>query len=306
MQSHASSASTVLPPLPPSVFRLIDLALDEDLGRGDLTSEAIFGEHDQTRATLLAKSALCLSGLDVAQAVFHRVDARIVCQPLYRDGSLVRPGTPVMNVEGPVRGVLAAERTVLNFLQRLSGIATLTRKYVDSVAGTGTRLVDTRKTLPGFRFLDKRAVRHGGGHNHRADLGSGVLIKDNHIAAAGSVTAAIEAVRDSAPHSVRIEVEVTTLAQINEALAIGADVLLFDNMSPALVREALSLLPPRGDARRPLVELSGGITLGTLRSYAEAGADLISVGALTHSAPAADISLEVAPPPSQSADGLRE
>ena len=306
MQSHASSASTVLPPLPPSVFRLIDLALDEDLGRGDLTSEAIFGEHDQTRATLLAKSALCLSGLDVVQAVFHRVDARIVCQPLYRDGSLVRPGTPVMNVEGPVRGVLAAERTVLNFLQRLSGIATLTRKYVDSVAGTGTRLVDTRKTLPGFRFLDKRAVRHGGGHNHRADLGSGVLIKDNHIAAAGSVTAAIEAVRDSAPHSVRIEVEVTTLAQINEALAAQAHVLLFDNMSPAQVKEALTLLPPRGDVRRPLVELSGGITLGTLRSYAEAGADLISVGALTHSAPAADISLEVAPPGTQPGDGSRD
>lgn len=306
MQSHASSASIVLPPLPPSVFRLIDLALDEDLGRGDLTSEAIFGEHDQTRATLLAKSALCLSGLDVVQAVFHRVDARIVCQPLYRDGSLVRPGTPVMNVEGPVRGVLAAERTVLNFLQRLSGIATLTRKYVDSVAGTGTRLVDTRKTLPGFRFLDKRAVRHGGGHNHRADLGSGVLIKDNHIAAAGSVTAAIEAVRDSAPHSVRIEVEVTTLAQINEALAAQAHVLLFDNMSPAQVKEALTLLPPRGDVRRPLVELSGGITLGTLRSYAEAGADLISVGALTHSAPAADISLEVAPPGTQPGDGSRD
>lgn len=306
MQPHASSASIVLPPLPPSVFRLIDLALDEDLGRGDLTSEAIFGEHDQTRATLLAKSALCLSGLDVAQAVFHRVDARIVCQPLYRDGSLVRPGTPVMNVEGPVRGVLAAERTVLNFLQRLSGIATLTRKYVDSVAGTGTRLVDTRKTLPGFRFLDKRAVRHGGGHNHRADLGSGVLIKDNHIAAAGSVTAAIEAVRDSAPHSVRIEVEVTTLAQINEALAAQAHVLLFDNMSPAQVKEALTLLPPRGDVRRPLVELSGGITLGTLRSYAEAGADLISVGALTHSAPAADISLEVAPPGTQPGDGSRD
>ena len=306
MQSHASSASTVLPPLPPSVFRLIDLALDEDLGRGDLTSEAIFGEHDQTRATLLAKSALCLSGLDVVQAVFHRVDARIVCQPLYRDGSLVRPGTPVMNVEGPVRGVLAAERTVLNFLQRLSGIATLTRKYVDSVAGTGTRLVDTRKTLPGFRFLDKRAVRHGGGHNHRADLGSGVLIKDNHIAAAGSVTAAIEAVRESAPHSVRIEVEVTTLAQISEALAAQAHVLLFDNMSPAQVKEALTLLPPRGDVRRPLVELSGGITLGTLRSYAEAGADLISVGALTHSAPAADISLEVAPPGTQPGDGSRD
>lgn len=282
-------------PLPPAVLRLIDLALDEDLGRGDLTSEAIFSEHATAAGTLLVKSPLCLSGLDVAQAVFARVDARISGQPLYRDGSLLQPGTSIMRVEGPVRGLLAAERTVLNFLQRLSGIATQTRKYVDALAGTHTRLVDTRKTLPGFRFLDKRAVRHGGAHNHRADLGSGVLIKDNHIVAAGGVIAAIAAVRESAPHSVRIEVEVTTLPQIAEALAERADVLLFDNMSVAQVREALALLPPRGDARRPLVELSGGITLSTIRGYAEAGADLISVGALTHSAVAVDISFELQP-----------
>lgn len=291
LPTHAAA----LPPLPPAVLRLIDLALDEDLGRGDLTSEAIFSDYAIASGTLLAKSSLCLSGLDVAQCVFARVDSRIHCQPLYRDGSLLPPGTAIMRVEGPVRGLLAAERTVLNFLQRLSGIATQTRKYVDALAGTETRLVDTRKTLPGFRFLDKRAVRHGGANNHRADLGSGVLIKDNHIAAAGSVTAAVSAVRESAPHSVRIEVEVTSTEQIIEALAIGADVLLFDNMSVAQVREALALLPLRGDPRRPLIELSGGITLSSIRGYAEAGADLISVGALTHSAVAVDISLELTP-----------
>lgn len=296
--SHHPTAP--LPSLPPAVLRLIDLALDEDLGRGDLTSEAIFDEHATASGTLLAKSELCLSGLDVAQAVFARVDARISSQPLYRDGSLLQAGKPIMRVAGPVRGLLAAERTVLNFVQRLSGIATQTRTYVDALAGTDTRLVDTRKTLPGFRYLDKRAVRHGGAHNHRADLGSGVLIKDNHIVAAGSVTAAIEAVRESAPHSVRIEVEVTNPPQIREALAARADVLLLDNMSVAEVREALALLPPRGDARRPLVELSGGITLATIRGYAEAGADLISVGALTHSVRAVDISLELAPADSAS------
>lgn len=285
----------LLPVLPPAVWRLIDLALDEDLGRGDLTSEAIFGEHQTARAVILAKSRLCLSGLDVAQAVFARIDTRVACQPLYRDGSLLQPGTPVMNIEGPVRSLLSGERTALNFIQRLSGIATGTRRYVDTLGGTEARLVDTRKTAPGFRFLDKRAVRHGGAHNHRADLGSGILIKDNHIAAAGGVTAAIDAVREHAPHSVRIEVEVTTLPQISEALSARADVILLDNMTPALVREAIALLPPRGDARRPLIEISGGVNINTVRAYAEAGADIISVGAITHSVSAADLSMEILP-----------
>jgi nicotinate-nucleotide pyrophosphorylase (carboxylating) len=288
-----SRNESVSPPLPPAVWRLIEMALDEDLGRGDITGEAIFSETMNARAVMLAKTKLSLSGLDVAQAVFERVDGRCVCQPLYRDGSLLQPGTQVMTVEGPVRALLAAERTALNFVQRLSGIASLTRRFVDAVAGTGARIVDTRKTVPGFRFLDKRAVRHGGAHNHRADLASGILIKDNHIAAVGGVAAAIARVRDYAPHSVRIEVEVDELGQIEEALSAGIDLLLLDNMRPEQVREALELLPPRGDPRRPLIEVSGGINLTTVRAHAEAGADLISIGALTHSVAAADLSLEI-------------
>jgi nicotinate-nucleotide pyrophosphorylase (carboxylating) len=279
--------------LPPAVGRLIELALDEDLGRGDVTSDAIFGSHESAQAIILAKSELVLSGLDVAMAVFQSVDARLSTTPLFPDGSSIHPHTQVMRIEGPLRSILAAERTALNFLQRLSGIATLTRRYVHAVAGTSERIVDTRKTAPGFRFLDKRAVRHGGAHNHRADLGSGVLIKDNHVAAAGGVGEAIRRARAYAPHTVRIEAEITALEQVSEALAAGVEILLLDNMSPELVRESLLRLPPASDPRRPLVEVSGGVSLATVRAYAEAGADLISVGALTHSVIAADLSLEV-------------
>lgn len=279
--------------LPPAVARLIDLALDEDLGRGDVTSEAIFGSHETAQAVILAKSELVLSGLDVAIAVFQAVDRRILTTALFADGSSIHPQTQVLRVEGPLRSILAAERTALNFLQRLSGIATLSRRYVQAVAGTSARIVDTRKTLPGFRFLDKRAVRHGGAHNHRADLGSGVLIKDNHVAAAGDVAEAIRRAREYAPHSVRIEAEVTSIEQVSKALAARADIILLDNMSPEMVREAMATLPNVGDPRRPLIEVSGGVSLATVRAYAEAGADLISVGALTHSVTAADLSLEV-------------
>lgn len=279
--------------LPPAVARLIDLALDEDLGRGDVTSEAIFGSHETAQAVILAKSELVLSGLDVAMAVFQAVDRRILTTALFADGSSIHPQTQVLRVEGPLRSILAAERTALNFLQRLSGIATLSRRYVQAVAGTSARIVDTRKTLPGFRFLDKRAVRHGGAHNHRADLGSGVLIKDNHVAAAGDVAEAIRRAREYAPHSVRIEAEVTSIEQVSKALAARADIILLDNMSPEMVREAMATLPKVGDPRRPLIEVSGGVSLATVRAYAEAGADLISVGALTHSVTAADLSLEV-------------
>jgi nicotinate-nucleotide pyrophosphorylase (carboxylating) len=279
--------------LPPAVLRLIDLALDEDLGRGDPTSEAILGPQKMGQAVVLAKSELVLSGVDVAMAVFHAVDARLSVTPLFFDGSRLHPHTQVLRVEGRLRSILAAERTALNFLQRLSGIATLTQRYVSEVAGTHARIVDTRKTAPGFRFLDKRAVRHGGGHNHRADLGSGVLIKDNHVAAAGGVAEAVRRAKEQAPHMVRIEVEVTSVEQLLEALAAGAEAILLDNMSPEHVAQALGQLPERGQARRPLVEVSGGVNLQTVRAYAEAGADLISVGALTHSVAAADLSLEV-------------
>lgn len=284
---------TTFPALPPAVSRLIDLALDEDLGRGDVTSESIFAAETQGRAVMLAKTDLVLSGLDVAQAVFQRVDGRVECKALRAAGEKLPAGTEVFEVRGPVRALLGAERTALNFVQRASGIATMARRYVDAIDGTSARIVDTRKTAPGFRFLDKRAVRDGGAHNHRADLGSGVLIKDNHVAAAGSVGAAIRKARALAPHTVLIECEVTTLAQVPEALQFGAAVILLDNMSPDMVRKALTHLPRRGDPLRPLVELSGGINLSTVRAYAETGADLISVGALTHSVTAADLSLEI-------------
>lgn len=279
--------------LPPSVERLIDLALDEDLGRGDVTSEAIFPVGERATGYIHAKSPLWLSGVDVAAAVLRRVDPGISLSILQADGAQVLPGTRVMEFAGTVRGILAAERTALNFLQRLSGVATLTRRYVEAVAGTGAQIVDTRKTAPGFRWLDKRAVRHGGGTNHRADLGSGVLIKDNHVVAAGGVGPAVRRAQAGAPHPLRIEVEVTTLAQLGEAVAAGAEIVLLDNMTPDGVRQAVASLPPRGTPGRPRLEISGGVTLQTVRAYAEAGADLISVGALTHSVPAQDLSLEV-------------
>lgn len=288
-----TALGSAAPALPPAVCRLIDLALDEDLGRGDVTTESIFRPEDEAAAVMLAKSDLVLSGLDVAAAVFQRVDPRLRPLALLPDATRVMPGTQVLQVRGPVRAILSAERTALNFVQRLCGVATLSRRYVDAVAGTGACIVDTRKTAPGFRFLDKRAVRHGGAGNHRADLGSGVLIKDNHVAAAGGVAAAIRRVKEAAPHTLRIECEVSELSQIPEALAAQVDILLLDNFRPSQIQEALKLLPPKGDPRRPLIEVSGGVNLSTVRAYAEAGADLISVGALTHSITAADLSLEI-------------
>jgi nicotinate-nucleotide pyrophosphorylase (carboxylating) len=274
--------------LSPAVMALIELALEEDLGRGDVTSEAIFDAKARARGRIIAKEPLVVAGVDVARAVFLRVDAATRCDLAVADGQAMQKGEVVCEVSGTARAVLAAERTALNFLQRLSGIATATRRYVDAIVGTKTRVCDTRKTAPGWRALDKAAVRAGGGANHRPDLAGGVLIKDNHIAACGSVRAAVERARAYAPHGLRVEVEVTRLEQIEEALAAGAEVILLDNMSPAQVKEGVAKI-----AGRAVVELSGGITLDTIRAYAEAGADRISVGAITHSARAVDLSLEV-------------
>ena len=276
--------------LPPAVERLIDLALDEDLGRGDATSLALVDASAAAHGAIFAKELLVVSGLDVAARVFGRVDGRIETEPLVAAAAAVVPGTAVLRVAGPARSVLGAERTALNFLQRLSGVATLTRRFVEAVAGTRARIVDTRKTTPGFRWLEKRAVRDGGGGNHRADLAGGVLIKDNHVALYG-VRGAVERARANASHALRIEVEITLLAQIDEALAAGAEAILLDNLPAAEVAEAV-----RRIAGRALVEASGGVTLERARQLAEAGADLISIGRLTHSAPAVDLSLEVAGP----------
>jgi nicotinate-nucleotide pyrophosphorylase (carboxylating) len=274
----------------PAVARLIDMALDEDLGRGDVTTMAVVWQHDQRgEAEIRAREPLVVFGLDIAAAVFHRVDAALITEARVPDSTGVAAGDRVLAIRGPVRALLAAERTALNFLQRLSGVATQARAYAERVAGTGARVVDTRKTTPGYRVLEKAAVVAGGCFNHRFDLGSGILIKDNHIAACGSVTAAVERARTRAPHGLRIEVEVDTLEQLDQALDAGAEVVLLDNMDVDQVAQAAARAHPRG----VLIEVSGGVTLDTVRGYAEAGADLISVGALTHSAPAVDLGLDM-------------
>jgi nicotinate-nucleotide pyrophosphorylase (carboxylating) len=273
----------------PAVHALIDLALEEDLGRGDVTSEAIFAGDDAPRsARLVAREALVLAGGGLVTEVFRRVDQRVRIDGLLADGARAQRGDVVARLDGPVRALLAGERTALNFLQRLSGVATLTARFVEAIAGTRAAIVDTRKTLPGWRALDKAAVRAGGGRNHRADLGAGVLIKDNHVAAVGGVRAAVELARARAPHGMRVEVEVDTLAQLDEALASRAEIVLLDNMTPAQVAEAVARI-----AGRALVEVSGGVTLENVRAYAEAGPDLISIGALTHSARGVDLALDL-------------
>jgi nicotinate-nucleotide pyrophosphorylase (carboxylating) len=272
----------------PAITALIELALDEDLGRGDVTSEAIFQDDARRAGRVLVKEPLVLCGGAIFEAVFARVDPTMRFVSRIADGSQLARGQIAIELEGPVRALLAGERTALNFLQRLSGIATLTRAFVDAVAGTRATIVDTRKTTPGWRRLDKLAVVCGGGRNHRADLGSGVLIKDNHIAAAGGVRQAVERAQGFAPHPLRVEVEVTSTEELDEALLARAELVLLDNMSPDEVRAAVARI-----AGRARVEVSGGITLETVRAYAEAGADLISVGALTHSARAVDLSLEL-------------
>jgi nicotinate-nucleotide pyrophosphorylase (carboxylating) len=276
--------------LHPRTEHLIDLALEEDAGLGDLTSRAIFPATHRSSAVIGAGQDLVLCGLEVAAAVFARVDPALKTTPLAHDGESVRRGRSVLRVTGPTAALLTAERTALNFLQRLSGIATLSRKFAAAAQPTGVRIVDTRKTTPGFRSLEKYAVRCGGCHNHRSSLGEHVLIKDNHLAAAGSVARAVRLARLAAPHTAKIEVEAKTMAEVRAACRARADVILLDNMTPAQIRLALAMI-----AGRVAVEVSGGVRLETLAEYALPGVDVISIGALTHSAPAADLSLTVKP-----------
>jgi nicotinate-nucleotide pyrophosphorylase (carboxylating) len=277
-------------PLTARTLHLIDLALEEDAGLGDVTSRAIFPPKHRSRAIIDAKQDVVICGLELAAAVFARVDAALKVKLLVQDGAVVKRGAAVLRVEGPTGSLLTAERTALNFLQRLTGIATLAREFADAVKGTGVRVVDTRKTTPGFRALEKYAVRCGGCFNHRSSLGEHVLIKDNHIAAAGSLTKAVQLCRAAAPHLAKIEVEAKTLAEVREACRAGAEVILLDNMSPAQVVEAVKII-----AGRAVVEISGGVKLATIRDYALPGVNVISIGALTHSAPAADLSLDLQP-----------
>jgi nicotinate-nucleotide pyrophosphorylase (carboxylating) len=275
----------------PATTQLIALALAEDLAQGDITSTSVIPASLEVRAEVLIKAPGVLAGVDVAESVCAAVDPMLRWQPLAGNGQAVAPGDVVAIIEGGAREVLAVERTLLNFLQRLSGIATLTARYVAALAGTRARLVDTRKTTPGWRWLEKAAVRAGGGHNHRFNLGDGVLIKDNHLALARQdIGGAVAAARATAPHTLRVEVEVEDLAGVEAALAARADIILLDNMSLEAMRAAVDLA-----AGRALLEASGGITLERVRAVAETGVDLISCGAITHSATALDISLEAGP-----------
>ncbi len=266
--------------------RIVHAALAEDIGAGDVTTEATVAPDAIGTAELVVKESGVVCGLRVAEATFRALDPEIRFEALARDGDVVTPPAVVARVTGPERAILTGERVALNFLGRLCGIATLTRRYVDAIEGTGTAVLDTRKTTPGLRALEKHAVAAGGGRNHRFGLDDAVLIKDNHLRAAGSLSAAIELVR--AATDLPIEVECETLDQVAEALGLGVDAILLDNMTLAELREAVALT--RGRAR---LEASGGVSLDTIRAIAETGVDEISVGALTHSARSLDVSLEL-------------
>jgi nicotinate-nucleotide pyrophosphorylase (carboxylating) len=269
------------------VRQLIQAAIEEDLGRGDVTSEAIMAEPVMSRARLIAKQELVLAGMEVFSEVYAAVDPTVRVEFSCKDGDRLPAGTVMAVLQGRARSLLAGERVALNFLQRLCGIATLTRRYVDAVKAYRAAIVDTRKTTPGWRILEKYAVRVGGGKNHRHDLGDGILIKDNHIVAAGGVGPAVELARKHSHHLLKIEVEVETLEQLEEALRAGAEVIMLDNMPPTLLAEGVKII-----GGRALVEASGGISLEGVVEVARTGVDLISIGRLTHSAPAADIHVE--------------
>lgn len=262
--------------------------LDEDGPGGDLTSEAIFNAHQMGKARFIAKESFIGAGLQmVAGEVFHLCNPAVRCSGV-EDGTEIKPNDVIFTADGPVLDLLLAERVALNLVQRMSGIATLTRRFVDRVTPLPVKIVDTRKTTPGLRMLEKYAVRVGGGFNHRFTLSDGILIKDNHIAACGSIEKAVGRVRKQAPHTLKIEVEAETMEQVEECLAAGVDIIMLDNMSPELMRLAVRLV--NGKA---LLEASGGINLENIRTAAETGVNLISIGALTHSAPACDISMEL-------------
>lgn len=267
---------------------LIDRALKEDLGPGDVTSEATIQPDSTSRAVMVAKQSLVLAGLEVGRAVFFTLDPNIQFTPLVKEGESIPEGTEIVRLSGNTRALLAGERVALNLMQHLSGIATLTAQYVEQVKGLKAEVLDTRKTLPGLRQLEKYAVRLGGGRNHRFGLFDGALIKDNHIKAAGSITKALEQARKKAHHLLKIEVETKTLDEVREAIAAKTDIVMLDNMPIDMMREAVTMI-----AGRALVEASGNVTLKTIREIAETGVDFISSGSLTHSAPAVDISMKI-------------
>ena len=279
-------------PLPaPLVDAAISTALAEDLGLlGDITTNATVAAETKAEAAIAARKPGVVSGLQLAEAAFRALDPHVAFEIVTADGGTISAGSVIARVKGNARAILTAERVALNFMGRMSGIATLTRRYSDAIKGTNAKIADTRKTTPGLRAFEKYAVRCGGGQNHRTGLFDAVLIKDNHIVAAGGLSKAIEAARSLAGHMVKIEVEVDTLEQLKEVLGHKVDAVLLDNMSPATLIKAVKLV-----GGRCLTEASGGVNLDTVRAIAETGVDLISVGALTHSAPVLDLGLDFMP-----------
>jgi nicotinate-nucleotide pyrophosphorylase (carboxylating) len=269
--------------------------LAEDLGTGDVTTETTVSAKQRAGGEVIAKAPLVLAGIELFAEVFHLLDTSAAAEILSHDGENLVPGKIPARVTGSARALLTGERVALNLLQRLSGVATLTRQFVNAVAGTGAEILDTRKTTPGLRVLEKYAVRVGGGRNHRKDLGEAVLIKENHIRLAGGVAEALRAAQAAKGRVAWIEIEVTDLDELRAALSLVPDVVLLDNMRPSLVREAVELVRVHGSPHKIRTEASGGITLANVREFAEAGVDWISVGALTHSAPAVDLSFEIEP-----------
>ncbi len=268
------------------IERIVRTALAEDIGLGDVTTEVTVVRETVARAELVAKEDFTLAGLDVAAEVFRTLDPEVSFEKITADGQSVRQGEVIAWLKGDASVLLQGERVALNLLQRMSGIASLTARYVAEVAGTGATIVDTRKTVPGLRALDKYSVRMGGGRNHRIGLFDGVLIKENHIAAAGGIAAAIESARQQLPHTLKIEIETRDLVEVEKALQAGVDIIMLDNLSLDEMRQGVELI-----AGKALVEASGGVNLERVRDIAETGVNIISVGALTHSVTAADISM---------------
>ncbi|MFO8111817.1 MAG: carboxylating nicotinate-nucleotide diphosphorylase [Desulfosalsimonadaceae bacterium] len=270
------------------VARIIEMAIDEDVGHGDITTECLDLGEQQGQGEIRAKERLVLAGLDLVGRVFQKIDPAIVARTPYNDGDIVDAGTTVLTAKGSMAGLLIGERTALNFLQRLSGIATHVRQYADILADSPVRLVDTRKTVPGWRVLEKYAVRVGGAYNHRMGLYDGVLIKDNHIAAAGGISPAVFRIRKKVSHLVRVEVETSTLSEVEEAMSAGADVIMLDNMADSEIEAAVALVKGRA-----LLEVSGRVDRDRIAFLAATGIDIISSGALTHAARFVDLSMDV-------------
>jgi len=269
--------------------------LAEDLGAGDITTDTVVSAAQRARGEVIAKAPLVLAGIDLFIQVFQLLDSTTLAEICIHDGEELMPGQIPARVTASARALLTGERVALNLLQRLSGVATLTRQFVRAVSGTSADILDTRKTTPGLRALEKYAVRIGGGRNHRKDLSEAVLIKENHIRLAGGVPTALQAAQAAKGRAAWIEIEVTNMDELRAALPHNLDVVLLDNMSPALVHEAVEQVRAHDPAHKIRTEASGGITLANVRAFAEAGVDWISVGALTHSAPAVDLSFEIEP-----------